>query len=168
MPGFEVLIAKFIATSRKKSRKPTKYYRRVAKIRMEPATSELVLKTRMDLTETIPCHDSEIVNLNLTVKKHEDKVRKLSKVTTEEDEIRLFSCGVKYYALTKYHHARIFFENILEFNQFNSNAWNYLGLIREKELDLSHAEQLFQIALEVDKSNAEANANLTRIRQVEK
>ena len=116
----------------------------------------------MNLTETIPCNDSEIVNLDLSIKKHEDKVRKASKIKTQEDEIRIFKCGMKYYTLTKYHHAKIFFESVLEYNQFNSSAWNCLGLICEKEEDLSHAQKLFEIALEVDESNAEAEANLNR------
>lgn len=166
MPGFEVLIARFIATSTTKSKKVSRQDGRIYKIRMKPATSELVLNTKMDLTEAIPCNDSEIVNLNVTIKEHEEKVRKASKIKTEEDQIRIFKCGMKYYALTKYQHARIFFESVLDYNQFNSNAWNYLGLICEKENDLLHAQQLFQIALEVDETNIEANTHLQRINQV--
>lgn len=162
MVGFEVLFARMIANGITSSKKGKNSLLLKSKQR-KPATSELVLKTRIDFSENIPCSDSEIVNLNVMEKKNEEKMKKLAVVRNEEDQIRILKCGIKYYVLGKYQHARIFLENVITFNKSNSFAWNYLGLISEKENNIERAKDYFQIAVNFDENNLEAARNLSRV-----
>ena len=173
MPGFEAIFAGFIATGFTNSKNPLKGKKPLflsislntpVKIR-KSATSELVLNTNIDYSEKIPCNDSVIVNLNLTIKKNEEKVRQITKVKKEEEVIRNINCGVKYLTIQKLAHAKIFFENVIEFDNSNSISWNFLGNIYERENNLSKAKDAYQIACNLDETNQQAFSNLSRIKQ---